>query len=93
MSDISASVTSQPISASVSSGSISASVPGASPVAATVAGGVGPVGPAGPPGSNALSNLNDVEIASPSNGDLLRYSNSKWRNYSEQSLVLDGENF
>ena len=94
---VSASVTTQPISATVSSGggSISASVPGAASVSASVSGGVGPQGiqgPVGPAGSNTLANLTDVQIDAAAAGDLLRYSNGKWRDYAEQNLI-DGGNY
>jgi hypothetical protein len=93
---ITATVSSQPISASVSGDRISASVPAAAPVAANVAGGVGPIGPAGPvgpAGSNALASLDDTVVANPSDGDLLRYASGKWRNHPETELTLDGMNF
>ncbi len=91
-----ATVSSQPISASVSGDRISASVPAASPVAASVAGGVGPqgpVGPAGPAGSNSLAALTDVVASNATDGDLLRYASGKWRNHPESELTLDGQNF
>lgn len=95
MSSITASVSSQPITATVSgSGVISASV-GSSVVEASAGGGIGPQGPQGvigPPG-NALSGANDVQLNNVADGDLLRYSNSKWRNHPEGDLILDGENF
>ena len=95
MSQITASVSSQPITATVAaSGSISASV-GSSVVEATAGGGIGPQGPQGvigPPG-NALSAASDVQLSNVAEGDLLRYSNSKWRNTPEGDLILDGQNF
>ncbi len=94
MSGISATVSaSQAITASVSGGSISASVPASAPVAASVSGGVGPQGPAGPSGSNSVSGLSDVTASGVTDGDLLRYSQGKWRNHAERDLILDGENF
>jgi hypothetical protein len=92
---ITATVSSQPITATVSgSGNISASV-GSSVVAASIGGGIGPQGPAGPlgPPGTALSAASDVQLSSVADGDLLRYSNSKWRNYAEGDLILDGQNF
>jgi hypothetical protein len=93
---ITATVSAQPISASVSGDRIAASVPAASPVAASVAGGVGPqgaVGPVGPAGSNALAALTDVVATNAADGDLLRYAQGKWRNHPESELTLDGMNF
>lgn len=93
------SITSQPVSATVSGDTISASVPAASGSVgtATVTGGVGPQGPAGPSGpqgapGDALSSASDVVLSSVAEGDVLRYSSSKWRNYSETNLV-DGGNW
>lgn len=95
MTQITATVSSSPITASVSgSGNISASV-GSSAISATAGGGIGPQGPAGvagPPG-NAISGANDVQLTNVADGDLLRYSNSKWRNYPEGDIVIDGQNF
>jgi len=95
MSSITASVSSQPITATVSgSGVISASV-GSSVVEATAGGGIGPQGPQGvigPPG-NALSAASDVQLNNVAEGDLIRYSNGKWRNKPEGDLILDGQNF
>ena len=92
MSNITASVSSQPITASVNaSGGISASV-GSSVVTANAGGGIGPQGPAGTDGGS-LDQLSNVQIVSAQNGDVLRYSNSKWRNYPEGDLILDGQNF
>lgn len=95
MSQITASVNSQPITATVAaSGNISASV-GSSVVSASAGGGIGPQGPQGvigPPG-NALSGASDVQLNNVADGDVLRYSNSKWRNYPEGDIVIDGSNF
>jgi len=95
MSQITASVSSQPITATVAaSGSISASV-GSSVVEASAGAGIGPQGPQGvigPPG-NALSGASDVQLSGVAEGDVLRYSNSKWRNYPEGDIVIDGQNF
>jgi hypothetical protein len=92
---ITASVSSQPIAATVSgSGSISASV-GSTVVEASAGGGIGPQGPSGPigPPGNALSAASDVQLSGVAEGDVLRYSNSKWRNYPEGDIVIDGQNF
>jgi hypothetical protein len=95
MSQITASVSSQPITATVNaSGNISASV-GSSVVEATAGGGIGPQGPQGvigPPG-NALSAASDVQLSGVAEGDVLRYSSNKWRNYPEGDIVIDGQNF
>lgn len=95
MTQITASVSSQPITATVAaSGIISASV-GSSVVEASAGGGIGPQGPSGPigPPGNALSGASDVQLSGVADGDLLRYSNSKWRNHPEGDLILDGQNF
>ena len=95
MSQITATVNSQPITATVNaSGSISANV-GSSSVSVSAGGGIGPQGPQGvigPPG-NALSGASDVQLSNVAEGDLLRYSSSKWRNHAEGDLILDGQNF
>jgi hypothetical protein len=96
MSNITATVSSQPITATVSSsGSISASV-GSSVVAANAGGGIGPQGVQGvigPPG-NALSAASDVQLSNVAEGDLLRYgSGGKWQNYPSSDLTIDGQNF
>jgi hypothetical protein len=92
MSNITATVNSQPITATVSgSGVISASV-GSSVVEASAGGGIGPQGPQGvigPPG-NALSAASDVQLSGVAEGDVLRYGgNNKWYN----SPILDGGNW
>jgi hypothetical protein len=95
MTQITATVQAQPITATVSgNGNISASV-GSSVVTASAGGGIGPQGPQGvigPPG-NALSAASDVQLSNVADGDLLRYSNSKWRNKPESDIVIDGQNF
>ena len=95
MSQITASVSPQPITATVAaSGNISASV-GSSVVEASAGGGIGPQGPqgvTGPPG-NALSGASDVQLDNVAEGDVLRYANSKWRNFPESNIVIDGSNF
>ena len=95
MTQITASVSSQPIAATASgSGVISATV-GSSVVEASAGGGIGPQGPQGvigPPG-NALSAASDVQLNDVAEGDVLRYSNSKWRNFPESNIVIDGSNF
>lgn len=92
MTQITATVNSQPITATVTaSGNISASV-GSSVVTANAGGGIGPQGPAGTDGGN-LEQLANVQIVSAQTGDVLRYSSSKWRNYPESDIVIDGQNF
>jgi hypothetical protein len=88
---ITATVTSQPITANVSGGSISASV-GSSLVTASASGGIGPQGPSGASGG-PLSDLTDTQIASLADGDVLRYSSSKWRNFPETNMTFDAGNF
>jgi hypothetical protein len=89
---ITASVNSSPITARVSGSSVSASV-GSSRVSATISGGVGPAGPQGPQGpSGSIAGASDVEFDSVAEGDVLRYSSSRWRNYAETQLT-DGGNF
>lgn len=93
------------MSAAVSGRGVSASVPAAEPpkasisgggVSASVSGGVGPQGPAGEAGDvtvpAGLSNLSDVTLTGVADGDLLRYSANRWRNFREDILV-DGGNF
>lgn len=94
---ITASVSSSQITARVSGSSISASV-GSSPVRASASGGVGPQGPQGPQGpagdagSPSIAGSSDVELASLTDGDILRYSSNRWRNYADTNLT-DGGNF
>lgn len=42
--------------------------------------------------SDSLANLSDVQLTSPTSGDVLRYNGSKWADYSELNLT-DGGNF
>jgi hypothetical protein len=89
-----ASVSSNRITASVSGSSVTAAV-GSSPVTASASGGIGPQGPsgsAGDAGSIAIASASDVELASLTDGDVLRYSSSRWRNYADANLT-DGGNF
>jgi hypothetical protein len=91
MTQITASVSSQPITATVNaSGSISANV-GSSVVTANAGGGIGPQGPAGTDGGN-LEQLANVQIVSAQNGDVLRYDANKWKNYPDANIV-DGGNW
>ena len=91
MTQITASVSSQPITASVNaSGNISASV-GSSVVTANAGGGIGPQGASGAAGGT-LDQLSNVQIVSAQQGDVLRYSGSNWQNYPEGDIV-DGGNW
>ena len=91
MSNITASVSSQPITASVNaSGGISANV-GSSVVAANASGGIGPQGESGATGGT-LDQLSNVQIVSAQNGDVLRYDANKWKNVNENNIT-DGGNF
>lgn len=91
MSDIKATIQSQPITASVSGGGFTAVV-GSLTVAATATGGIGPQGPQGNEGAG-LVDLTDVTINAPAGGDLLRYDGNKWKNFPERRLVIDGGNW
>jgi hypothetical protein len=88
---ITAAVTSQPITANVAGSGISANV-GSSLVTASASGGIGPQGSSGAAGG-LLSDLTDTQIASLADGDVLRYSSSKWRNTPETNLTFDAGNF
>jgi hypothetical protein len=91
MTQITATVNSQPITATVNaSGGISASV-GSSVVTANAGGGIGPQGPSGSDGGN-LEQLSNVQIVSAQNGDVLRYDANKWKNYPDANIV-DGGNW
>jgi len=88
MSDISATVTSQPISATVTSSGVSASVTSSSSTV-SAGGGVGPQGPAGASGG-PLEQLSNVQIMSAQPGDVLQYGGAnKWQN----NPILDGGNW
>jgi len=88
MSDITATVNSQPITATVNaSGNISASV-GSSVVTANAGGGIGPQGASGAAGG-PLEQLSNVQIVSAQQGDVLQYGGSKWNN----NPILDGGNW
>jgi len=76
------------VTASVQSTQITASVSD-NKINATVSAGIGPQGPTG---LSTLAGAQDVQITSLTEGDVLRYSNSRWRNYREENLV-DGGNW
>jgi hypothetical protein len=102
---ITASAGGSPISASVSaSGGVGVTV-GEWQIAASVAslqaavsasGGIGPPGQAGPAGeagpAASIALAADATIDSPSDGDVLRYSSSRWRNHPGLQLT-DGGSF
>lgn len=87
---IAVAVTSSKISAATVGSQVTAAVT-SQPVATAVAGGIGPQGPQGVAGT-ALEAASDVALVGVSDGDVLRYSSSKWRNYAEKQLT-DGGNF
>lgn len=37
------------------------------------------------------SELENIEVVAPADGDLLRYSSGKWRNYPEEDVVNGGD--
>jgi hypothetical protein len=86
-----ASVSSNQITASVSGSSVTAAV-GSSPVTASASGGVGPQGAAGDATALSIAGATDVTLSGLADGDVLRYSASKWRNYADANLT-DGGNF
>lgn len=88
---ISASVTAQPITATVTSTeTISASV-GSTVISASASGGIGPQGEKGD-AAGVLTQLSDTQISGLAEGDVLRYSSNKWRNYPDANIV-DGGNW
>lgn len=85
-----ATFTSQPIVANVSTtGSVSVSVSSSPAVSATASGGLTQQSP---PGASAISSAQDVRLSGLADGDVLRYSNSSWRNYPDRNLT-DGGHF
>lgn len=97
MSGITVTATATPITASASGGQVNVSV-GSTQVASVLSpsqGPQGPAGPQGPPGASvgALDDLTDVLAATPSTGDVLRYSAGSWRNFPEVDLTLEGGNW
>jgi len=87
---ISASVTAQPITATVTASGISANV-SSTVLSASASGGIGPQGDKGD-AAGLLTQLTDTAINSIAEGDVLRYSSSKWRNYPDTSIT-DGGNW
>jgi len=61
-------------------------------VSVSITSGIGPQGAQGASGVSAISQASDVTFDTPTDGDVVRYSNGKWRNYKETNLV-DGGNF
>ena len=55
--------------------------------------GVGPTGPQGAPGSTTIAGASDVVLTDLANGDVLRFSNNRFRNFRESDLSLDGGNW
>lgn len=88
---ISVSVPKTTISVSTNGSAVSAAVT-ASQITAAASGGIGPQGPTGPPGYDTIGDASDVQLSSVQDGDVLRYSSSKWRNYADNQLT-DGGNF
>lgn len=91
------SITSAPISATATQAGVSVSV-SSSTSSILTSGGAGPVGPVGPmgpqgPAVGSLADMDDVHIDSAAAGDLLRYSDGKWRDYPESGIEIDGSNF
>lgn len=84
---INVTASSSTITASASATSVGAAVT-ATTVSATASGGVGPAGEA----ATQLNGLQDVQFVGLTDGDVLRYSSSKWRNAAETQLV-DGGNY
>ena len=73
------------ISVAVTGSTVAAAV-SSTPIAATATGGIGPQG------VTTLGSATDVQISAVAEGDVLRYSSSKWRNHPENQLT-DGGNF
>lgn len=82
---VSVSVPKTSITVAVNGSTVSAAV-ASSPIQTTASGGVGPQG------ITTLAGATDVQLSSVAEGDVLRYSASKWRNYAEDQLT-DGGNF
>lgn len=92
---ISATIQTQPVSATVNAGgTVQASV-SSQTATATLTGGIGPQGPVGPQGipGDALAAASDVVLSGVADGDVIRYSAGKFRNFKEIDLTIDGGNF
>lgn len=82
-------VSSPSIAATVAASGVAANVQPQQVVQAAVVGGPGP---AGASGVTTIADADDVQLANVSDGDVLRYQNSRWRNYREDQLT-DGGNY
>lgn len=92
----------QPITATITSGGVVDASVTSSTASASLSGGVGPTGPQGaagpqgpqgPPGSTTIAGASDVLLTDLASGDVLRFSNNKFRNFRETDLSLDGGNW
>jgi hypothetical protein len=83
---INASVQTASVAASIQNSGVVAKVDPAAVIAASVA------GSGGSSGITSLSQAADVALNNVSDGDVLRFSQTRWRNYSELQLT-DGGNF
>lgn len=43
--------------------------------------------------TQSLAGMSDVAVSSAASGDLLRFDGSRWTNYPERGLILDGGNW
>lgn len=43
--------------------------------------------------TQSVAGLSDVVVSAVASGDLLRFNGTKWTNYPERSLILDGGNW
>lgn len=84
---ISVTASSSTITATAAATSVGAAVTQTT-VSATASGGVGPAGEA----ASQLDGLQDVQLVGLADGDVLRYSSTKWRNAAEESIT-DGGNW
>lgn len=74
------------IAASILEAAIGVDAGGETTVGVNVGGGVGPAG------STNIGEAEDVSLNGLQDGDVLRYSVGRWRNYAEENLT-DGGNF
>lgn len=85
---INASVQTASVAASIQNSGVVAKVDPAAVIAASVAGS----GSGSGSGITSLSQAADVAFSNLSDGDVLRFSQTRWRNYSDLQLT-DGGNF
>lgn len=85
---INVTASSSKISATASTTGVGAVVHSTS-VSSTASGGIGPAGPA----TATLGEILDVELSATAPGDVLQYSESKWRNSSSSTSPVDGGNW